>query len=654
MKYILLTLFACFIICDTQAQIPQGINYQGVVRAVDGTAIQDAALSITFDITDGQGNSDYSESHNTTTDANGIYSVVIGSGNVIDGDFTLIDWSDSKEMDISIDVDGDGTADIDFTSPLLQVPYALYARDVLNKDDADADPANEIQQLSITGNEVMLSSGGSIILPATEDADADPTNEIQQITITGNQITLSDGGTVTIPPVSDGDGDSTNEIQDISLNDHLLSITSGSTLDLSKYAVITGSDVADVPTDPVTGQFYYDEVCKSLYMYNEEGWAEIPLSSPITNIYDKDGDGVLNAEDNCVNTSNPDQEDLDGDGIGDTCDDDIDGDGFLNANDNCPTTPNADQEDTDNDGVGDLCETDIDGDGIPNAFDNCPLDFNSDQADLDADGMGNECDDDIDGDGLLNSQDNCPEEFNPSQEDTDADGFGDACDEVTSASCFDGLHPAYADFDPESYTIYIDDDEVVIETDGLPNHTSPYWSTTHPLYVAPTVTTTQQMAPGNIDNFNGSYTLRVPIEPQLASSSSATGLGAIGLAVSGSVIYNDQEGPNIPLDNAVGSLDYTAAHTGPQSYHYHLEPKAWSDDDDALIGIISDGFFLYGRKCASTGSYPGDLDASGGHMSTTQHCSEEHYHYHIENELYLGLYYILFPEDYQGTPNNIN
>ena len=28
-----------------------------------------------------------------------------------------------------------------------------------------------------------------------------------------------------------------------------------------------------------------------------------------------------------------------------------------------------------------------------------------------------------------------------------------------------------------------------------------------------------------------------------------------------------------------------------QSYHYHLEPKAWSEDDDALIGIISDGFF---------------------------------------------------------------
>lgn len=161
------------------------------------------------------------------------------------------------------------------------------------------------------------------------------------------------------------------------------------------------------------------------------------------------------------------------------------------------------------------------------------------------------------------------------------------------------------------------------------------------------------MAPGNIDDFNGSYTLRIPANPEKAANTSSTGLGAIGFAVSGSVIYNDEEGPNVPLDGAVGSLDYTGAHTGPQSYHYHLEPHAWSNDDDKLIGIISDGFFLYGRKCNLTGTYPTDLDASGGHTHITQHGSEEEYHYHIQNELYLNQYYILFPGDYQGTPKPI-
>ena len=229
------------------------------------------------------------------------------------------------------------------------------------------------------------------------------------------------------------------------------------------------------------------------------------------------------------------------------------------------------------------------------------------------------------------------------------------------------LSSAFDEFSEDAFTIMLDGDEVVITTTGLPNHESPYWSNTtertignnttaaaavdHPLFVAPTATSFNRMSPGNIDDFTGEFTLRVPASPEKASSTSRTGLGPIGLAVSGSVIYNDEEGPNVPLENAVGSLDYTGAHTGPQSYHYHLEPVAFSDDDDALVGIISDGFFVYGRKCNATGDYPDDLDASGGHTASTQHSEQQVYHYHIQNETYLNEFYIIFPGDYQGTPN---
>jgi hypothetical protein len=143
------------------------------------------------------------------------------------------------------------------------------------------------------------------------------------------------------------------------------------------------------------------------------------------------------------------------------------------------------------------------------------------------------------------------------------------------------------------------------------------------------------------------------VNPELASNTTATRLGAIGIAVSGAAIYNDQEG-NGPLEQAAGSLDYTGGHIGPSVYHYHLEPIAFSNDDENLVGIMADGFFIYGRKCHSVDGYPSDLDESGGHTATTQHTDESEYHYHIINELYLNEHYIIFAGDYQGTPNTIN
>lgn len=76
---------------------------------------------------------------------------------------------------------------------------------------------------------------------------------------------------------------------------------------------------------------------------------------------------------------------------------DRDGDGVIDADDNCPVTPNPDQLDSNGNGIGDACENqgepDADCDGRPDATDNCPEVWNVNQADDDRDGIGNVCDD---------------------------------------------------------------------------------------------------------------------------------------------------------------------------------------------------------------------------------------------------------------------
>ncbi|MBX2890413.1 MAG: tail fiber domain-containing protein [Saprospiraceae bacterium] len=153
----------------------------------------------------------------------------------------------------------------------------------------DLDPTNELQTLSLNGNDLSLSNGGgTVTLPAgnnynagtgisitgsapnftinnTGDADNDPANELQTLSILGNQLTLSNGGgSVTLPDgdnytagvgisitgnapnfvinnTGDDDDDPTNELQTLSLNGNILEISgTGSTVDLSTIGGGTG------------------------------------------------------------------------------------------------------------------------------------------------------------------------------------------------------------------------------------------------------------------------------------------------------------------------------------------------------------------------------------------------------------------------------
>ncbi len=71
--------------------------------------------------------------------------------------------------------------------------------------------------------------------------------------------------------------------------------------------------------------------------------------------FDSDRDGISNDTDNCEAIVNPNQSDVNSNGIGDECDD-YDRDRVFNSSDNCPDLPNTSQIDTDGDGIGDECD----------------------------------------------------------------------------------------------------------------------------------------------------------------------------------------------------------------------------------------------------------------------------------------------------------
>ena len=70
--------------------------------------------------------------------------------------------------------------------------------------------------------------------------------------------------------------------------------------------------------------------------YIDNGECDRGMNDPMISLYDADGDGKCEIHDNCPDVYNPDQEDIDGDGIGDACDipccenrGDIDGEGNI-------------------------------------------------------------------------------------------------------------------------------------------------------------------------------------------------------------------------------------------------------------------------------------------------------------------------------------
>ena len=109
------------------AQAPQKMNFQALVRNSSNELVANQNITIQVSVMDAQNTAVYSENQNVTTNANGVATMIIGDGTPTNGSFAEIDWSAGTYfLQTTVDF-GDGTTTISGVSPLLSVPYALYA-----------------------------------------------------------------------------------------------------------------------------------------------------------------------------------------------------------------------------------------------------------------------------------------------------------------------------------------------------------------------------------------------------------------------------------------------------------------------------------------------------------------------------------------------
>ena len=136
--YLAKKLFFAFLLMSLSttilAQVPQQLNYQGALRDIKGFPVGNRTISLRLSIQDNLNQNAlviYNEVRQVTTNAVGLYSLAIGSpgASQVSGNFSQLNWANgTKALKVEIDADGGSNFSLAGITPLLSVPYALYAK----------------------------------------------------------------------------------------------------------------------------------------------------------------------------------------------------------------------------------------------------------------------------------------------------------------------------------------------------------------------------------------------------------------------------------------------------------------------------------------------------------------------------------------------
>jgi len=198
----------------------------------------------------------------------------------------------------------------------------------------------------------------------------------------------------------------------------------------------------------------------------------------------------------------------------------------------------------------------------------------------------------------------------------------------------------------KNVTITFGTDVFTLVSDGIPNHPRPAkYLLPKPGVVVPE--SAADLYVGDDPTMPQNYSFTLPLHPRKKATTTPTGLGPIGILVSGAALFNPYEADDhtIALQhnmtvNGVSFVDACNGHATPAgfiptgTYHYHGVPHCITDiidkprEHSKIIGVALDGFPIYG-PLGKDGSKPGQLDECNGHTEHTAEFAQGIYHYHL-------------------------
>jgi hypothetical protein len=115
---------------DASAQVPQGLSYQAVVRDNSGQPVSNRSVRYRIGVILDSMNatSVYTETHQVTSNSQGVVNLVIGGGTSSSGNYATIPWNRGKAfVKLEVDLSGGTNYSLVGTSQLLTVPFAHYS-----------------------------------------------------------------------------------------------------------------------------------------------------------------------------------------------------------------------------------------------------------------------------------------------------------------------------------------------------------------------------------------------------------------------------------------------------------------------------------------------------------------------------------------------